>query len=296
MRSKDDREDYRYSEEDGQSTIAMIISGAVLLIIIAVLCAMIWKLFHTETDIPVKNTDQSALETVTDTLVGNDSKGDTPSRSGDGEGSSQPQENEQQEEPDQSGAEAGGDLGMIFKETDDLVTAKEVTNLRSEPSTDRDDTVVMQLKNGDTIKRTGINEEMGWSRLEHDGQVLYAATRLLMKVLSSDGNGQDSGVQANDGSDVQTEPDAEDTVTTSSGRVITFTDCDDTVSAKIAANLRGEPSSDQGNASIHHQLMYGETAHRTGYDEASGWSRVEYKGEVLYVVTSLIYVIEETEE
>lgn len=81
-------------------------------------------------------------------------------------------------------------------------------------------------------------------------------------------------------------------VPTKDGRVIVFTDCDDIVSPKEYVNLRLEPSTSEGNATIHCQLNYGETVHRTGISEDSGWSRVEKDGVVCYVVTSLIYVIE----
>lgn len=297
---RNDRDDYGYLEEDGQGTVAMVIGGVVLLIIIVVLCTMIWKLFHTDADVSTKGTDQTQLATVTDTLVGETVDGEEDATSGqdeDGEaaGNDGGPDNAGQDDAGEEDSSAGG-IQITFTETDDLVTAKDVTNLRSEPSTDRDNTVVRQLKNGENIKRTGINEDMGWSRLDDNGQVLYAATRLLKKVTDSE-NGQGSQAQSGQESGGQSnaEQAGSNTVTTSTGRVITFTDCDDTISPKIAANLRGEPSSDQGNASIHHQLQYGETAHRTGYDEASGWSRVEYNGEVLYVVTSLIYVVEETE-
>ena len=142
---RDDRDDYGYLEEDGQSSIAMVIGGVVLLIIIVVLCAMIWKLFHADTDIPVKGTDQTELATVTDTLVG---------ETGAGEESQSSQPEEQDEEGQGAAGQDGEQLSdgeddssasrikMTFTEVDDLVTAKEVTNLRSEPSTDRDDTVV----------------------------------------------------------------------------------------------------------------------------------------------------------
>ena len=83
-----------------------------------------------------------------------------------------------------------------------------------------------------------------------------------------------------------------DTVTTASGRKITFTPCDDTVTPKIECNLRSEPSTDQSDQTVRYLLKNGEKIHRTGYDEASGWSRVEYNGEVLYVVTSYIIVVE----
>lgn len=81
-------------------------------------------------------------------------------------------------------------------------------------------------------------------------------------------------------------------VPTKDGRVIVFTDCDDFVTPKEYVNLRLEPSTSEGNATIHCRLNYGETVHRTGISEDSGWSRVEKDGVVCYVVTSLVYVPE----
>ena len=81
-------------------------------------------------------------------------------------------------------------------------------------------------------------------------------------------------------------------VPTKDGRVIVFMDCDDFVTPKEYVNLRLEPSTSEGNATIHCRLNYGETVHRTGISEDSGWSRVEKDGVVCYVVTSLIYVPE----
>lgn len=81
-------------------------------------------------------------------------------------------------------------------------------------------------------------------------------------------------------------------VPTKDGRVIVFTDCDDIVTPKEYVNLRLEPSTSEGNATIHCRLNYGETVHRTGISEDSGWSRVEKDGVVCYVVTSLVYVPE----
>ena len=170
---------------------------------------------------------------------------------------------------------------MSFQDVDETVTAKEITNLRSVPSTASSDTVVTQLSNGQTARRTGINEDTGWSRLEYEGQVLYASSRLLTTDLTAKPPQNDSAGSADD-----------NTVVTAGGRKITFTPCDDVISPKTEVNLRGEPATDQGNASVHYRLKYGETAHRTGIDEASGWSRVEYNGEVLYVVTSYIIVVE----
>lgn len=303
---KYDREDYGYLEEDGQSSVAMVIGGIVLLVIIVVLCAMIWKLFHPDDSKPSQGIGQSTQEMFNDTLkeTGFPSEGtESVKQSGEGENASQEDgtgDNEQGSagQPDGKQEDDGSVLGLTFQEVDETVTAKEVTNLRSEPSTERDDTVVTQLKNGEIARRTGVNDAAGWSRLEYNGQVLYAASRLLTTELSSgttgtSGNGTSSSGTSDSSQQVST-PSEDDKVTTSTGRVITFTDCDDTISAKIVANLRLEPSSAQENASIHCQLEYGQTAHRTGYDEASGWSRVEYDGKVLYTVTSLIYIVEET--
>ena len=89
------------------------------------------------------------------------------------------------------------------------------------------------------------------------------------------------------------ETDLSNRVSTKDGRVIVFTDCDDVVTPKEYVNLRLEPSTSEGNATIHCRLNYGETVHRTGISEDSGWSRVEKDGVVCYVVTSLVFVPEE---
>lgn len=179
-------------------------------------------------------------------------------------------------------------VNMTFQQADDTVTAKEKTNLRSEPSTARDDTVVAQLKNGQTVKRTGMNPDTGWSRLEYEGQTLYAVSRFLTTDLTAQSTEVSSPSVV-----VSSDP---NTVITSDGRTVTFTDCDDIVSPKMAVNLRGEPSTAQGNASIHVYLEYRNNVRRTGISEDTGWSRVEYNGEVLYAVTSYLYEPELTEE
>lgn len=67
-----------------------------------------------------------------------------------------------------------------FEETDELVTAKDAVNLRTLPSvTNPNSIVVAQIKNGDIVRRTGINKEYGWSRVEYNGQVLYCVSSYL---------------------------------------------------------------------------------------------------------------------
>lgn len=67
-----------------------------------------------------------------------------------------------------------------FTPVSDRVTAKEVVNLRTVPSvTDADSQVIAQLKHGEVITRTGINEALGWSRVEYNGRPLYCVSSYL---------------------------------------------------------------------------------------------------------------------
>ena len=70
-----------------------------------------------------------------------------------------------------------------FTDCNEVVTAKDVVNLRSKPSvTDEDSAVVASLSSGDTAVRTGINQEYGWSRVEYNGQTLYCVSSYLRVV------------------------------------------------------------------------------------------------------------------
>ncbi|MCR4902834.1 MAG: glycoside hydrolase family 25 protein [Butyrivibrio sp.] len=70
-----------------------------------------------------------------------------------------------------------------FTDCNEVVTAKDIVNLRSKPSvTDEDSAVVATLSNGETAIRTGINNDYGWSRVEYNGQVLYCVSSYLQVV------------------------------------------------------------------------------------------------------------------
>lgn len=174
--------------------------------------------------------------------------------------------------------EASASGTMAFTECQDTVTPKDVINLRSVPSTVQAESIVTQATNGQVLTRTGINDDTGWSRLEYNGQTLYAVSRFLTTDLAY----QPPAAVSDPNS-----------VITMDGRTITFTDCDDNISPKEYVNLRLEPSTSEGDATVHCRLNYGEIVHRTGISESFGWSRVEYNGYVLYVVTSYMYVVEE---
>lgn len=171
-----------------------------------------------------------------------------------------------------------GNAAMTFSELEESVTPKDVVNLRSVPTTTDETNIVVQAKNGEVLQRTGINQDTGWSRIDYGGQTLYAVNQYLTTDLN-----YKTPVQPSD----------PNRVNTVGGRIIIFTDCDDWISPKDYVNLRTEPSTSEGNATVSCQLNYGEKAHRTGYSADAGWSRVEYNGQVLYVVTSLMYEVTE---
>lgn len=80
----------------------------------------------------------------------------------------------------QEGAGSGDGLKTKFTDCNDLVTAKIEVNLRALPSvTNPDATVIAVLKNGETVTRTGINTDYGWSRVDYNGQTLYCISSYL---------------------------------------------------------------------------------------------------------------------
>ncbi|MBQ8627345.1 MAG: glycoside hydrolase family 25 [Agathobacter sp.] len=92
-----------------------------------------------------------------------------------------PQDTE--EPPTDTETETEGGIKTQFKDVDELVTAKDAVNLRNIPSvTNEDSQVVVTLLNGEVVKRTGINEDLGWSRVEYNGQVLYCVSSYLELV------------------------------------------------------------------------------------------------------------------
>ena len=157
---------------------------------------------------------------------------------------------------------------MNFKEVYEEVTAKEATNLRDVPSQGEESHVLAVLPNGEVAVRIAISD-MGWSKLEYNGEEYYAVSSLLTTDL-----GYHVEVPEDDG--IKTE----------------FTACNDKVSPKIEVNLRKLPSVTNPEATVVVTLKYGEVVNRTGINTDVGWSRVEYNGEVLYCISSYVYVVE----
>ena len=73
-----------------------------------------------------------------------------------------------------------GEIKTQFEDMDDYVTPKEKVNLRTLPSVEDPNCVVAAtITSKDTVHRTGINRDVGWSRVEYNGQTLYCITRYL---------------------------------------------------------------------------------------------------------------------
>lgn len=297
-----DMPDYEDESLDGEEDfkipakwIPLIAIGIILAA--AILCALLWMFTHSEKE--PKEPENSGNRTLEETLAEGTLEEfvsgepiETPSTEQDSINDSQtagnesvqkpstenqPSTNEPAEESKSTPEEpVSGTADMQFTEVADSVTAKDVTNLRSVPSTLDSENVVAQLQNGQAVSRTGINDSTGWSRLDYNGQTVYAVTQYLTTDLE-----YKTPV-------VQGDPNR---VNTQDGRVIIFTDCDDNITPKEYVNLRVEPSTSQGESTVSCQVSNGTTIHRTGYSPDSGWSRVEYNGAILYVVSSMVYTV-----
>ena len=160
------------------------------------------------------------------------------------------------------------EANMNFKTVNDTVTAKIEVNLRDKPSQDSDSTVLFTLKNGETAARTAVSDS-GWSRLEYNGRVCYAVSSYLTTDLS-----------------VKNEEGSSEEETTMRNQ---FTQTDDIVTAKEEVNLRTLPSAT--DSEVVYTLKNGERIQRTGTSDL-GWSRVIYKGQTLYCITSYLQVDE----
>lgn len=160
--------------------------------------------------------------------------------------------------------EANPEVGIIFTEVNETVTAKQETNLRTEPSTLNDASIVGKLVHGDTATRTGIGHN-GWSRIIYNGQTLYAVTSYLTTDMG------DTGQQAPPQGPV-------------------YTPVSEQVTAKIETNLRTQPST-ASDDTIVGLLHNGEVLTRTGIGD-NGWSQLDYNGQTVYAVSSYLTVVQ----
>ncbi len=175
---------------------------------------------------------------------------------------------------------------MNFTDVNETVTAKSKTNLRNKPSQGEDSTVMLTLQNGQTATRTGTSSS-GWSRVVYDGVTYYAVSSYLTTDLSTPTPAEESSTQ-----DEAASEDGASDMSSAGGFKTKFTDVNETVTAKEMVNLRSKPSVTDADSQVVATLYAGTTAVRTGINTDYGWSRVEYNGQVLYCVSSLIKVVE----
>lgn len=167
---------------------------------------------------------------------------------------------------------------MNFTEVNEMVTAKERTNLRNKPSQGDDSTIMYTLKNGETATRTGISDS-GWSRVIFNGETYYAVSSYLT-------------------TDLDYKPPTSETQPSESenGIKTQFTAVDELVTAKDAVNLRTLPSVEHEDSQVVVKIQHGDVIRRTGINTEVGWSRVEYNGQELYCISSYLMLAEDVEE
>jgi len=91
--------------------------------------------------------------------------------------------------PEESVAPPQDDDGIktVFAECNEQVSPKIEVNLRTLPSvTNPDAQVVVTLKYGEVVTRTGINTDYGWSRVVYNGQTLYCVSSYIYVVESAE--------------------------------------------------------------------------------------------------------------
>ena len=71
-------------------------------------------------------------------------------------------------------------IKTVFADRNEQVTPKEAVNLRKKPSVDDSIApVVVKIERGQVVTRTGINLDVGWSRVVYNGQTLYCISSYL---------------------------------------------------------------------------------------------------------------------
>ena len=158
---------------------------------------------------------------------------------------------------------------MTFEPVEEVVTAKQETNLRDIPSQDTDSNVMYTLKNGEEATRIAISTS-GWSKVVFNGNVYYAVSSYLTTDLNYSAQPVYEEEATDDGVETR------------------FVAVDEKVTAKIEVNLRTLPSVEHPDCEIVTLLKNGTVVTRTDINEDLGWSRLEYEGQTVYCVSSML--------
>ena len=277
---KDEIEDFTGMDIENQEKMDLSIWVKriipMLIIIIVLLICLVLSMAKNHAD--EKKNQTKAVSVASET---EQQKEDTKSKAEDSEDESSTLSEAQESEAASQESEVGesdalqSPSEMAFTDVQDVVTAKDTTNLRDIPSQGEESNVIAIIKNGEAVNRTGTSDG-GWSRLDYNGQVCYAVTNYLTTDLSTqEASGTDANIEG-----------------TGDGLKTKFTDCSDTVTAKIEVNLRALPSVTNPDATVMAVLHNGETVARTGVNDEFGWSKVDYNGQTLYCITSYITTVQ----
>lgn len=164
------------------------------------------------------------------------------------------------------------DIETQFHKENQIVTAKEVVNLRSLPSVEHEEVkVIAQLEKGDTATCIGVSDN-GWSKLVYRNTVCYAVSSYLMPADEEAAAETTAALAGTDEDGIETE----------------FEPVNDRVTAKEEVNLRNLPSTEHPDVKVVAKLYHGQVATRTGINRDLGWSRVEFNGMKLYCVSSYL--------
>ena len=166
----------RNERNQKDNPVYVLIGSVVFIVFVVLFCVIVWNITHRKDKEIVINsssvvtTDESSSEEV-------ESSSDVVASVE----SSSEEESSVEEGLDYN--DTSNDMGLTFAPVEDTVTAKDVTNLRNEPSTAQGKaTVVAQLHNGETAVRIGREDTTGWSKLVYDGKIVYASTNYLLVV------------------------------------------------------------------------------------------------------------------
>ena len=298
----EEQEDGWEADADGQtgqvplktSTMILVFSG--LVVLAAIICGILWGITHRDRGSDpgngsIQGTTEDASGADEDREPGGESESlseetGTGQKPEGGEDSSEPGDGPESQpvESDGAGGDVSQDAGAENGDAGSSSQQPDEGNGGTDSSQEPD-----QGNNGTASSREPDQGNNGADPSREPDQGNYGADVSLDPDQGN--NGTDPSRESDSAS--QTASNDANRVSTMDGRVIVFTDCDDTVSPKEYVNLRSEPSTSEGNATVNCRLNYGETVHRTGISEDSGWSRVEKDGVVCYVVSSLVYVVEE---
>ena len=169
-------------------------------------------------------------------------------------------------------AEPDVEAMMTFEPVEEIVTAKDATNLRDIPSQDTDSNVMYTLKNGEEATRIAVSSS-GWSKVLFKGNIYYAVSSYLTTDLNYSAQPVYEEEMEDDGVETR------------------FVAVNEKVTAKIEVNLRTLPSVEHPDCKVVTLLKNGTIVTRTGINDELGWSRLEYEGQTVYCVSSMLKVV-----